>query len=70
MTVSGVDNTDFSIDKTTAIHEQIALKFTVEFFNLFNRTQFSPPNTKPVTPRSVPLLLSKIILVSFKGLCA
>jgi hypothetical protein len=42
---SGVDNFDLSINKNTAIHDQIGLKFTLEAFNLFNRVQFAPPNT-------------------------
>ena len=43
---SGVDNFDFSIIKNTTIHEQIGLKFSAEFYNLFNRVQFAPPNTQ------------------------
>lgn len=43
LTASGVNDFDFSVDKNTTIHEQMALKFTVEFYNLFNRVQFSPP---------------------------
>jgi hypothetical protein len=40
---AGVDDFDFTVDKTTAIHEQVALKFSVEFYNLFNRVQFAIP---------------------------
>ena len=46
MTASGMNNFDFTIAKNTTIHEQIALKFSVEAFNLFNRVQFAPPNTQ------------------------
>jgi hypothetical protein len=42
---SGVANYDFSLVKSTAIHEQVALQFRVEFFNIFNRVQFGPPVT-------------------------
>jgi hypothetical protein len=42
----GVDNFDFSAQKTTTIHENMTLKFRVEFFNLFNHTQFAPPVTQ------------------------
>jgi hypothetical protein len=47
MKASGVENFDFSINKNTIIHEQMALKLSVEAFNLFNRTQFSPPVNSP-----------------------
>ena len=43
---SGVDNFDFSVNKATTIHEQIGLKFSAEFYNIFNRVQFQPPNTQ------------------------
>jgi hypothetical protein len=43
---SGVDNFDLTIAKDTQIHEQIGLKFAVDFFNLFNRVQFAPPETR------------------------
>ena len=42
---SGVDNFDFSVVKSTPIHEDLALQFRVEFFNIFNRVQFGPPVT-------------------------
>ncbi len=41
----GVDNWDFSILKSTDLFERTRLEFRAEFFNLFNRTQFSPPYT-------------------------
>ena len=40
---SGIANTDLTLSKNTTIHEAMALKFSVETFNLFNRTQFAPP---------------------------
>jgi hypothetical protein len=43
---SGVDNFDFSVVKSTPIHEAVALQFRVEFFNIFNRVQFGPPVTE------------------------
>lgn len=43
---SGIDNFDLTAAKTTTIHEQVVLKFSVDFFNLFNRVQFAPPNTQ------------------------
>jgi len=44
---SGVNNWDFSLFKRTRFgpDEKIGLEFRTEFFNLFNRTQFAPPNT-------------------------
>jgi len=43
----GVRNFDFSIFKRTKFgpDEKLGLEFRTEFFNLFNRTQFAPPNT-------------------------
>ena len=44
---SGINNFDFSLFKRTRFgpDEKIGLEFRTEFFNLFNRTQFAPPNT-------------------------
>jgi Carboxypeptidase regulatory-like domain len=44
---SGVNNWDFSLFKRTRFgpDERLGLEFRTEFFNLFNRTQFAPPNT-------------------------
>jgi hypothetical protein len=39
----GIKNFDFAFQKSTALHESTALEFRAEFFNLFNRVQFSPP---------------------------
>ncbi len=39
----GVDNWDFSVGKTTPIHENINLVFRAEAFNVFNRVQFGDP---------------------------
>jgi hypothetical protein len=42
---AGINNWDFAAFKDTAIRERMALQFRAEVFNLFNRVQFSPPNT-------------------------
>jgi hypothetical protein len=42
---AGVNNFDFAAFKNTAITERFSLEFRAEVFNLFNRVQFSPPNT-------------------------
>ncbi len=39
----GVDNWDFSLGKTTPIHEDVNLVFRAEAFNVFNRVQFGDP---------------------------
>ena len=39
----GIKNFDFSMQKSTALHESVNLEFRTEFFNIFNRVQFSPP---------------------------
>ena len=43
----GIANFDFAIFKRTrfASNERFGLEFRTEFFNIFNRTQFAPPNT-------------------------
>jgi hypothetical protein len=43
----GINNFDFSLFKRTRFgaDERFAVEFRTEFFNLFNRTQFAPPNT-------------------------
>jgi Carboxypeptidase regulatory-like domain/TonB dependent receptor len=43
----GINNFDFAIFKKTrfSTNERLGLEFRTEFFNLFNRTQFAPPNT-------------------------
>jgi Carboxypeptidase regulatory-like domain len=46
----GRDNWDFAATKTTSIHEALSLEFNAEFFNLFNRTEFSIPGATVGTP--------------------
>jgi hypothetical protein len=43
----GVNNFDFAVFKRVLFDpdEHFGLEFRTEFFNLFNRTQFAPPNT-------------------------
>jgi hypothetical protein len=41
----GINNWDFSVSKITRLTERVDLDFRAEFFNLFNRMQFGPPNT-------------------------
>jgi len=42
----GLDTSDFSAVKAFPIGERYKLDFRVEFFNIFNWTQFSPPNSQ------------------------
>jgi len=44
---SGVNNFDFALFKRTMFgpDERLGIAFRAEFFNLFNRTQWAPPNT-------------------------
>jgi hypothetical protein len=43
----GINNFDLALFKRTmfGLDERVAVEFRTEFFNLFNRTQFAPPNT-------------------------
>ncbi len=43
----GIDNFDFAVFKRTTFgaDERMDVEFRTEFFNLFNRPQFAPPNT-------------------------
>ena len=49
---SGINNWDFAIFKRTRFgpDEKLGLEFRTEFFNIFNRTQFAPPNTQFGSP--------------------
>ena len=40
----GIFNTDFALEKQTAITEHTAIQLRLEFFNIFNHTQFNNPN--------------------------
>jgi hypothetical protein len=44
--MDGIKNWDFSVVKNTPIHERIGTEFRIEFYNIFNRTQFGPPVTQ------------------------
>jgi len=43
----GINNFDVSVFKRTMLdsEERVGAEFRLEFFNIFNRTQFAPPNT-------------------------
>jgi hypothetical protein len=43
---AGIANWDFSAYKDFPFTERARLQFRAEFFNLFNRVQFAPPNTQ------------------------
>ena len=45
----GINNFDASLAKKTAITEHLNLQFRAEIYNLFNRVQFSQPNTSVTT---------------------
>lgn len=45
----GINNFDASLAKKTAITEHLNLQFRAEIYNLFNRVQFSQPNTSITT---------------------
>jgi hypothetical protein len=42
---AGAANWDFSATKTASLEHGMSLQFSTEFFNLFNRVQFAPPDT-------------------------
>jgi hypothetical protein len=41
---AGIANYDFSLFKAIAVSERLNIQFRTEFFNIFNRVQFGPPN--------------------------
>ena len=41
----GLADVDFSLFKNTAVTEKTNLQFRAEFFNIFNRSNYGPPNT-------------------------
>ena len=46
----GIDNWDFSLDKTTSLTERLGLRFDAQAFNIFNRVQFGAPVTSVGSP--------------------
>jgi len=40
----GMFNTDFALEKSTAVNERTAIEFRAEFFNIFNHAQFNNPS--------------------------
>ena len=40
----GINQWDAALVKNTQVNERVSLQFRAEFFNLFNHTQFAPPN--------------------------
>ena len=69
----GINNFDVSVSKTTQITERVKARFETEFFNLANRTQFSPPNAQLGNPsfgivsgvRNQPRLVQFALRLSF-----
>ena len=49
----GLADVDFSLFKNTAVTERTNLEFRAEFFNIFNRVNFGPPNTTVFTSSTV-----------------
>src|SRR5208337_417902 len=47
LTARGYNNWDISLIKNTSVAERVTLQFRAEFFNAFNRAQFSPPAADP-----------------------
>jgi len=58
---SGVNNWDFAVFKRTRFgpDDKLGLEFRTEFFNLFNRTQFAPPNTSCCSAANTDLLMGQ-----------
>ena len=44
LTGPGLANVDLSLFKNTAVSENVTVQFRAEFFNVFNRSNFGPPN--------------------------
>jgi hypothetical protein len=44
ITADGIDNFDFTALKSTKVTEKTDVQFRAEFFNIFNRKQFAPPD--------------------------
>jgi hypothetical protein len=50
VSADGINNWDFALTKSFATREGWNLQFHTEFFNLFNRVQFAPPNAQVGNP--------------------
>jgi hypothetical protein len=46
----GIKNFDLAFQKSTPIYEKANFEFRAEFFNIFNRVQFAPPNASQGNP--------------------
>ena len=47
---SGINNWDVVLQKTTSLSERLGVEFRTEFYNLFNRVQFSQPGNLRSNP--------------------
>ncbi len=66
----GIDSTDFSAAKDIAFHDRYRLDIRAEFFNIFNWTQFAPPNNQADNPASFGQVYSQANqprLIQFSG---
>ena len=56
---AGIANWDFTMQKTTRVTESTNLAFRMEFFNIFNRRQFSLPGLNVSSPASFGVITSQ-----------
>ena len=54
LTGPGLADLDFSLTKTTTIHEQFRAQFRAEFFNALNHTNFTTPNAVVISSGPTP----------------
>lgn len=53
LTGPGIATWDFSMLKTTSLHDRLAMQFRAEFFNILNHANFNTPNLVVFTPAGV-----------------
>jgi hypothetical protein len=56
-------NLDFSINKSIALKEGLAVRFSADFFNIFNHVNFAPPNLDLTNPRAFGVINSALVPV-------
>jgi hypothetical protein len=54
LTSPGIATVDFSIQKNFSLTENHRIQFRAEFFNFFNRANYSEPETSPYTADGIP----------------
>lgn len=53
-------NLDLSLGKSTRVTERVGLRFSFDFFNIFNHVDFDPPSLSLLDPRAFGVITSQV----------